>query len=313
MNLRISYLVLFVAICLGCATKTPIQSTDSPERIEPKRRITDDLERVVILPVKVNRIVSLAPSATEMVYAVGAGDRLVGVTTFCNYPEEALAVAKVGDTMNPNMETIVALKPDIVLVSTASQIENFTKTLEQNGIAVFVMNPESFYGVIHNLKQLSTMFGTDSQSANLIEGLTGRFESFNMFTMQRDEPQSAFEARVRPVRTFVQISKEPLFTIGKGSLVTDIVSRSGGKSLTADIESAYPKLSKETAATLNPDAIILSESDDNREPNEVFKNSPAVKSGRVLKVNADILSRPGPRLIDAMEQIAKFLHPEKFK
>lgn len=313
MNLRISYLVLFVAICLGCATKTPIQSTDSPERIEPKRRITDDLERVVILPMKVNRIVSLAPSATEMVYAVGAGDRLVGVTTFCNYPEQALAVAKVGDTMNPNMETIVALKPDIVLVSTASQIENFTKTLEQNGIAVFVMNPESFFGVIHNLKQLSTVFGTDSQSADLIEGLTGRFESFNMFTMQRDEPQSAFEARVRPVRTFVQISKEPLFTIGKASLVTDIVSKSGGRSLTADIETAYPKLSKETAATLNPDAIILSESDDNREPNDVFKNSPAIKSGRVLKVNADILSRPGPRLIDAMEQIAKFLHPEKFK
>lgn len=313
MNLRISYLVLFVAICLGCATKTPIQSTDSPERIEPKRRITDDLERVVILPMKVNRIVSLAPSATEMVYAVGAGDRLVGVTTFCNYPEQALAVAKVGDTMNPNMETIVALKPDIVLVSTASQIENFTKTLEQNGIAVFVMNPESFFGVIHNLKQLSTVFGTDSQSTNLIEGLTGRFESFNMFTMQRDEPQSAFEARVRPVRTFVQISKEPLFTIGKASLVTDIVSKSGGRSLTADIETAYPKLSKETAATLNPDAIILSESDDNREPNDVFKNSPAIKSGRVLKVNADILSRPGPRLIDAMEQIAKFLHPEKFK
>ena len=112
---------------------------------------------------------------------------------------------------------------------------------------------------------------------------------------------------------FVQVSKEPLFTIGKGSILSETLRNAGGLSLTESIETAYPKITKETALSLKPDAIILSESDDNSEPNEVFKNSPAVKNGRVLKVNADVLSRPGPRLIDAMEQIAKFLHPEKFK
>ncbi len=90
-----------------------------------------------------------------------------------------------------------------------------------------------------------------------------------------------------------------------------IIDKAGGRSVTSDVGTAYPKLSKETALALQPEAIILSESPDNQEPNEVFKNSPAIKNGRVYKINADLLSRPGPRLVDALEQIARFLHPEK--
>ena len=124
-------------------------------------------------------------------------------------------------------------------------------------------------------------------------------------------PTAAYQAMHRP-KVFVQISKEPLFTIGKQSFLTELVAQAGGHSVTAEVESAYPKISKETASALNPEVIILSDSEDNKEPNDVFKNSPAVKNGRVFKVNADILSRPGPRLVDALEQIARDLHPEKF-
>ena len=106
---------------------------------------------------------------------------------------------------------------------------------------------------------------------------------------------------------FLQISKEPLFTIGKDSFLTDLIDRAGGISVTANVATAYPKLSKETALALNPDVIILSESEDNREPNDVFKNSPAVKNGQVFKINADIISRPSPRIVDALEQIARDL------
>ena len=112
---------------------------------------------------------------------------------------------------------------------------------------------------------------------------------------------------------FAQISKEPLFSIGKESFLNQVIESAGGQSVTKNVPSAFPKLSKETALALQPDAIILSDSSDNQEPNEVFANSPAVKNGRVFRINADILSRPGPRLIDALEQIAKDLHPEKFK
>ncbi len=260
--------------------------------------MTDDLGRTVTVPTKITRIVSLAPNLTENIFAVGAGDRLVGDTTFCNYPEEAKAVAKVGDTMTPNMESIIALKPDVVLVSTASQIEAFVKTLEQNGIAVYGTNPTSLDGVMKNLRQLGELFGTQEQADRLVADLQRRVEATN--------PSAAYQIMPHP-KVFVQISKEPLFTIGKQSFLTEVVARAGGHSVTADIESAYPKISKETASALNPEVIILSDSEDNKEPNEVFKNSPAVRNGRIYKVNADILSRPGPRLVDALEQVSKSL------
>lgn len=264
------------------------------------RVVTDDLGRSVTVPVKITRVVSLAPSLTENIFAVGAGDRLVGVTTFCNYPDATKSIAKIGDTMNPNMESIVALKPDVVFVSTASQIEAFTKTLEANGIAVYVTNPKDLESLFVNLTNLGRLFGTESAADILV-------------TQLRDRSNKCFIPVRAPQRVFVQISKEPLFTIGRGAFVTELVKTAGGISVTADVESAYPKISKETASALGPEVIILSESDDNKEPNEVFKNSPAVKNGRVYKINADLLSRPGPRLVDALEQIAKLLHPEKFK
>lgn len=264
------------------------------------RVVTDDLGRAITVPVKVARVVSTAPSVTENIFAVGAGDRLVGVTTFCNYPEEAKSIAKIGDTMNPNMETIVAMKPDIVFVSSASQLEAFTKTLESNGIAVYVTNPESLDGVINGLVHFGDLFGTQEKANALVADLKRRIAAL-----------LPYDGAAKYLKVFVQISKEPLFTIGKRSHLTNVLPLAGGESVTANVETAYPKLSKETASTLVPEVIILSESDDNKEPNEAFKNSPAVEYGRIYKINADLISRPGPRLVDALEQIAKCLHPEK--
>ncbi|MGH7783754.1 MAG: ABC transporter substrate-binding protein, partial [Candidatus Binatia bacterium] len=190
----------------------------------------------------------------------------------------------------------------VVLISTASQIEAFKNILEQNGIAVYVTNPGSLDGIFKNLEQLGELFGTNAQATALVNNLRERVDSVS----KRVETD-------KPLRLFVQISREPLFTIGKESFMTAIVEKAGGQSVTADVETAYPKLSKETALALDPDAIILSASDDNREPNDVFKNSKAVKNGKVFSIGADLLSRPGPRLVDALEQIAKQLHPEKFE
>lgn len=313
---KIIFLLLVVVVAAafaGCRSAANSNNANSPVSAATTRVVTDDLGRQVTVPIKITRIISLAPSVTENIFAVGAGDRLVGVTTFCNYPEQAKEIAKIGDTMTPNMESIVALKPDVVFVSTASQIEAFMKTLEANGIAVYVTNPESLEGVIHNLEEFATIFGTEQKARPFIYDLQDRSIRLSEFTLNRDETSVQYEKRVQPVPVFVQISKEPLFTIGKASFVTEVIVRAGGKSLTANVESAYPKLSKETASALNPEAIILSASDDNKEPNDAFKNSPAVKNGRIYKVNADLLSRPGPRLVDALEQIAKVLHPEKFK
>ena len=260
------------------------------------RTVTDDLGREVKIPQKIDRAVSLAPNLTEDVFAVGAGDRLVGVTTYCDYPEAAKKIQKVGDTLNPNIETIVALKPQIVLVSTASQLEAFSKILADNGIAVYITNPKSLDDIFKDLAQLGDIFGTQDTAAKVVGDLTDRVATITRAA-----------AGKMPVRVFVQISKEPLFTIGKQAFVTEIVKRARGESVTANIETAYPNLSKETALALAPDVIILSDSPDNQEPNDAFKDSPAVKNGRVFRVNADLLSRPGPRLVDALEQIARDL------
>src|SRR6476660_962053 len=140
--------ILFICLLSLTACKTAYQTGQTEVKM---RDIEDDLGRKIKIPEQVERVVSLAPNLTENIFAIGAGDRLVGVTTFCNYPEEAQKIQKVGDTMNPNMETIIALKPQIVFVSTASQIETFTKTLEANNITVFVTNPKDLNGVLTNL------------------------------------------------------------------------------------------------------------------------------------------------------------------
>lgn len=283
--------VILIATACRTAEVTPIDTAT--------RRFRDDLGRNIAVPEKIERAVSLAPSVTEMVFAVGAGDRLVGVTTYCNYPPEAARIGKIGDTQTPNIEKIIALKPQIVLVSTDSQLEAFSRTLAEQGIAIYVMNPKSLDDVFRNLTQLGQLFGTSDEADETARSLAGRASSVRH---QANDLREA-ESREKP-RVFVQISNEPLFTIGKDSFLTELVERAGGMSVTRDVPSGYPMLSKETAAALDPDVIFLSDSDDNREPNPVFRNSKAIETGRVYRINADIISRPGPRLVDALEEIA---------
>lgn len=294
---HIAILAAFLILLAGCSKQT----ASKPPYV-PTREVTDDLGRTIKIPVKINRAISLAPNLTENIFAVGAGDKLVGVTTFCDYPAEAKDIQKIGDTINPNMESIVALKPQIVFVSTASQVEAFTKTLEQNGIAVFVTNPNNLDGILRNIRQLGDIFGTTDTAGKLIQDI-----QFRLYTIQTKLNGA------EPVQVFVQISKEPLFTAGKESFVTEIIEHAGASSVTRELPTAYPRLSKETALALNPEAIVISSGAGNEDPNDVFKDSAAVKNGKVFKVKADLITRPSPRIIEGLEQMAKDLHPERFK
>ncbi len=290
-------LLCFFFLTSGCENKL-----EKPPADTAARTITDDLGHAIKLPQNVERAVSLAPNLTEIVFAVGAGEKLVGRTSYDNFPPEAQNIPTVGDTLNPNIENIIALKPQVVLVSTASQIETFTKQLESQNIAVFVTNPNSFDDIYKSIYQIGEIFGKDTKAREIVDGLKQRVADVEART------NSANDTKV-----FLQISKEPLFTIGKESFLTDVINRAGGISVTENVATAYPKLSKETALALNPEVIILSDSEDNKEPNDVFKNSPALQNNKVFKINADIISRPSPRLVDALEQIARDLHPENFQ
>jgi iron complex transport system substrate-binding protein len=270
------------------------------------REVTDEAGRRVVLPAKINRIVSLAPNLTEIVYAVGAGDRLVGDTTYCDYPEAAKNVAKIGDTMNPSIERIIALKPQIVLVSTASQLEAFTNQLTAQQIAVFVTNPQSLDDVFRSIQTLGDLLDEHERAAGVVSDLRKRADVIEAATKT-----------VKPLKVFYQVSAEPLYTIGRDAFLTDLVRRAGGTSVTAEVPGAFPRYSDEAALASKPDAIILATGGSMGEANSAvvsaLKNSPAVLNGRVFRINGDLLSRPGPRLVDGLEEMARALHPEVFK
>ncbi len=247
-----------------------------------------------------NRAISLAPNLTEIIFAVDGGDKLVGDTTYCNFPEAAKNIQKVGDTINPNLESIIALKPDVVFVSTASQIETFTKRLEEQKIAVFVTDPKDLDGVYHSIETVGDILGKKEKAAEVVASLKKR-------VLETDKKTE----RAGPYRIFVQFSEEPIYTAGKPSFITDLIERAGGFSVTSNIDEAFPRISKETALALEPDVIIISEGDANKHPNKVFANSPAVRSKQVFLIDGDLLSRPGPRLVDALEQITDNLEKVK--
>jgi len=290
--------VLMAALlALGCA-KAPKPEAEAV----PTSEVTDDLGRKVKIPLKINRAISLAPNLTENIFAVGAGDKLVGVTTFCDYPAEAKNIQKVGDTLNPNIESIIALRPQIVFVSTASQMEAFAKTLEANGIVVFVTDPNTLEAIYRNLEQLGDMFGTGEQAARVTADMKARLAAVS--------EKVQYEPRAR---VFVQISRDPLFAAGRESFITEVIERAGATSVTRDLQAAYTRLSNETALAMSPEAIIVPAGAGNDEPHDVFKDSPAVRNGKVIRIKADLLMRPSPRLIDGIEEAARGLHPESFK
>lgn len=270
------------------------------------RTVVDEAGRQVKLPAKVDRFVSLAPNVTEIVYAIGAGDGLVGRTTFCTFPAEAKQVPEVGDTLKPSIERIIALRPQVVFVSTASQLEAFTSQLANQQIAVYVTDPHDLEGVFNSINGIAQLLGKGQQADQLLNELRARATTVETAVKQQG-----------PVRVFYQVSDQPLYTIGRDAFITDLIKRAGGASVTADVPGAWPRYSDESALASKPEAIILptggSMGDANSTPAAALKQSPAAVTGRVYKINDDLLSRPGPRAVDGLEQLARALHPESFK
>jgi iron complex transport system substrate-binding protein len=295
-------LLVLALFSIGCA-RLPAGNSNRKET----REVVDESGRRVLVPMRVSRVVTLAPNLTEIVYFVGAGDRLVGNTTYCDYPEPARHVTKVGDTLQPSVERIIALHPDVIFVSTASQLEAFTAQLEAQSIAVYVTDPHDLEGVLRAITAIGELLGEHDHGTQLVANLRQR--------------TLAVEERVRqtkPVKVFFQLSKEPLYTAGRDAFVTDLIKRAGGESVTRDVPGAWPRYSAESAVAARPEAIIMAsaESMGGTASDGIaasLSKSPAALAGRVYKVNGDFLTRPGPRLIDGLEQIARALHPEVFK
>src|SRR6185369_13575595 len=186
------------------------------------RILTDDAGRTVSVPFKVDHVISLAPNLTEIVFAVGGGGQLVGRTSYCDFPAEAKSVAEVGDTLHPSLEQIISLKPQVVLISTASQLEVFTQQLQNQNIAVFVTDPHDLEGVFRSIEQVGEILGKKEQATTLVQSLRNRTDAVEHAVRQE-----------QPLRVFCQVSAEPLVTAGHNSFVTDLMRRAGAISVTA--------------------------------------------------------------------------------
>ena len=299
-KLILALALIAAAFALSCSSRRE----SSPQQGTPEmREVTDEAGKRVRLPLRPQRVVTLAPNLTEIVYAIGAGERLVGNTTFCDYPAEAKQVAKVGDTLQPNIERIIALKPEVIFVSTASQLETFTKQLNERGIAVFVTDPHDLEGVFRSIKTLGELLGHEAQAEKLVGDLRARAATV----------EEAVKTRP-PVTVFYQVSPSPLWTAGRKSWITDLIRRAGGKSVTGEVEGEWMRYSDEAALASRPEAIIMATSSDEKlDVAAALQKSPAALNKHVYGINGDYLSRPGPRLVEGLEQIARVLHPEAFK
>jgi iron complex transport system substrate-binding protein len=302
---KVSLLLLSSIVILGLAACTSNKNPNSSDT-SSRRHLTDDSGKSVSLPAQVDRVISLAPNLTEIVFAVGGGTHLVGRTSYCDFPPEAKSVSEIGDTVHPSLERIIALKPQVVLVSTASQLEVFAKQLQDHDIAVFVTDPHDLEGVFRSIDRIGEILGQGQQAKQLIDSLRQRVA----VVQQKVKTKT-------PVRVFYQLSAEPLYTAGRDAFVNDLMRRAGAVSVTADVPSAWPKYSSEAALATKPEAIILptggSMGENNAKVADALNRSPAVVQGRVYKINDDHLVRPGPRAVDGLEAMARALHPEAFK
>jgi iron complex transport system substrate-binding protein len=268
-----------------------------------RRKFTDGLGRAVSITQNPQRIISLAPNVTEILFALGLENRVVGVTSYCDFPEAAKAKDKVGDTLQPNLEKIISLKPDLVVVSTSSQLENLTRRLDQLAIPVYVTNPRSVREVAASIRSLGEVTGMSERA----QGLAGEMET------RISEVALRVSGLGRP-RVLYVLQTGPLITAGRNTFINDLINIAGGQSISGDQTADYPQFSRETVVARAPEVIVapsihgaelVKESDLRRD----FATTPAIRSNRIVWVTPDLVDRPGPRIVEGLEQLAKGLHP----
>lgn len=273
-------------------------TTPAPAAVSAK----DDTGHRVELARPARRVVSLAPSATETLFAAGAGSAVVGVSAADDYPAAARRLPKVGSFSGPDLERIVAAQPELVVAAYGNPLELIAQ-LRRRGVPVYVSNPATVDGVLRNILDLGTLTGSRPAAERAARGLLDRL--------------SAVERRVArrpPVKTLVVIWDEPLTVAGGRSFIQDILRRAGGQNAAASLAEAYPKLDPERLVLMDPAVVLFPVAPvgtnlDRLKGRAGFRQCRAVRAGRVYAMNPDWLERPGPRVVDGVEALARLLHP----
>ncbi len=269
--------------------------------------VTDDAGRTVGFPNTPGRIVSLSPANTEILYAIGAGKNVVGVTEYCNYPKDALTVKKVGGFSDISVEKVVQLKPDVVFASNL-HIAKIVPALERLRLTVVVIDPVKVASVFDSITLAGKILGLDAETKKLVTGMRGKYDAL-----------AAKAAGAEKVPLFWELSDD-LWTVGKGSFIDDLLTEAGGRNIASSLDAPWLQLSGEFIIVSNPRVIFLADFPYGTNYEGVKKRPgwgtvSAVKSKNVVEVTSpenDVVSRPGPRVVEALEYVMKRLHPDLF-
>jgi iron complex transport system substrate-binding protein len=284
----------------GILTGMPFMANVAP------RTFVDDLGRKIYLAQAPNRLVSLAPSITETLYAIGLADRVVGVTEFCDYPPEARNKPKVGYS-NPNLETIVALQPDLVLAPRDFIRPDVLGKLEQLKIPTFVVEAKTVEDIASQIQLIGRMLDRSEVANPIAMELRRRLTELKRRT----------EMLARP-RVLYVLNSQPLITVGPGSFIHQLIEIAGGANVASGAASPYPRLSIEAVLKEDPQLIIFPVGASEGIPQgeqelwRRWKTITAVKTDSFHHIASDLLNRPGPRIVLGLEKLAEIIHPEVF-
>lgn len=287
------------------AAQPTLEPTAAPAPAAFPVTITDDDGKTVTIEDEPLRIVSFVPSMTEILFALGLGERVVGNTTFCDYPEEAKSVEKVGEFANIDLEKVVGLSPDLVL-ATSLHYQTVAPALRERGITVAVFESTTVKGTLEQILAIGRLTGRSAEAEALVADMQARLDAI-----------TAKVAGARRPRVFWELDAL-LYSVGKGSIISDMIKHAGGDNIGDQLEGEWPQFEMEALIAADPEIIILADHDFGETAEKVqaragWSEMTAVKEGRIVEVDdVNLISRPGPRIVEAVEYIARALHPDLF-
>ncbi|MED4271926.1 ABC transporter substrate-binding protein [Geobacillus stearothermophilus] len=305
---------LLAAVLVGCSSGAN-SNAQPAKKEEPKTEqaafpvtVKDGLGEDVTIKAEPKKIVSLIPSNTEIAYALGLGDKIVGVSDFDNYPEDVKTKTKIGG-MEFNVEKIISLKPDLVLAhaSSAHNSRDGLKQLKDAGITVLVVNDaKSFDDVYASIDLIGKATGTTDKAKQVIDEMKEKLAKIKEKAKQIPADKQA--------NVWIEVSPPPqIYTAGKGTFMDEMLQVISAKNVAGSLE-GWPMVTEEKAVAYKPDVIITTYGGAKQVfARAAWKDVPAVKNKRVYDVNTDLVSRPGPRLVEGVEELAKAVYPDVFK
>ncbi|MGZ3604862.1 MAG: cobalamin-binding protein [Thermodesulfobacteriota bacterium] len=291
---------LLFALVISLFLNVPTEGKD--------RLLNDETGRKVKIPCPAKRIISLAPSITEILFALGLNEEIIAITNFCDYPKAVLGKPRIGGFVNPDTEKIVSLKPDLIIGIRDGNRMDTVDRLNDFGFPVYLIDPKCFDGVMGTIKNIGEVVGREQESRRLIKELIDKRE--NMITLTRS---------LSKPRVFFQVGDVPLITVGKGTLGDDLIRLAGGRSISENELVSYPSYSIETILAMAPEMIIISSMETKKDHMYLvkkwqnWKSIPAVKMNAIHVIDSNLVDRPTPRIAEGLDALVRIIHPEAFK